>query len=90
MWRIVVACVYLGMVIRAIVLVPIAMALLLFAGWVVIRLEGSWLGLLIGGYFAWLGGPLLFRSLACFAGGPGNDNPDTRRALRRGGMLGER
>jgi hypothetical protein len=86
MWRLVVACVYFGMMVRALVLVPIGAVLCWIGGWIALHTGGSWLGLLIAGWFAYQGAKLLFGSLVGFVGAPGDSDPDPRVALRRAKM----
>jgi hypothetical protein len=90
MWWIIEAWVWFSMIVRAAVLVPIGLGLLVLGGWIVLHTNGFWLWLLIAGYFAYLGAEIVFGAVAGFVGPPRDSDPSTRRALRDADMLRRR
>jgi hypothetical protein len=75
---------------RALVRVPFGSALLALAGWIVWRWGVHWFVDLVAAWLAYNGCVVILGAFAPFAGAPLPNDPSTRGALRRSGMLGRR
>jgi hypothetical protein len=75
----------IAMVARASISIPVGLALLVAAGWLVWRAGDSWIVDLLSAWLAYCGGTLIFSSLAEFTGETGNKEPVARHARRPAG-----